>query len=400
MEILDLPATLLFIIALILLVPVLVLLVEILASFLPRRDKSHTKSHSHSSPPPFTVVVPAHNEQTVIVETLSNILAQLSDRDRLVVIADNCTDETGKRAEKTGAEVIYRKDPTRRGKGYALDFGINHLKADPPSVMIIMDADCLIEHGGLAKIASICAKQQRPVQALYEMLPPSKQHSSYLKFATLAWRLKNHLRPLGLYRLGLPCQLMGTGMAFPWSIMSKVDLASAEVVEDLVLGLNLASDGHAPLFCPTVKVTSRFPENATGQQTQRTRWETGHLNTIARILPAHVLKAIKLGNHKSLFMALDAAVPPLAFLSLALSAILSLAIILALLGGPLSPLLLTLVAIALLCASILLVWWQVGKDIISFIQLGLAPFYALSKIALYGRILVGRQIEWIRSKRD
>jgi hypothetical protein len=72
----------------------------------------------------------------------------------------------------------------------------------------------------------------RPVQALYLMMAPADSQINY-KVAEFAWRVKNWLRPLGLRALGLPCQLMGTGMAFPWEVIRRADLASASLVEDL-----------------------------------------------------------------------------------------------------------------------------------------------------------------------
>src|SRR3979490_42469 len=59
------------------------------------------------------VLVPAHNEGAGLLQTLEQIMAQLCSGDRVVVIADNCTDNTAKIAAAAGAAVIERKDPTR-----------------------------------------------------------------------------------------------------------------------------------------------------------------------------------------------------------------------------------------------------------------------------------------------
>jgi len=393
---LDLAAVVLTCVALLLIASVIVLLVEIVASFIPE----HSKSREAAARPRFAVIVPAHDEAAVICTTMGNILPQLTAKDRLVVVADNCTDDTGKLAEKAGAEVVYRTDATRRGKGYALDRGIRHLEADPPEVLIVVDADCTLEPGSLAQIAALSAEFQLPVQALYEMEPPPDRRTPYLRMATFAWRLKNHLRALGLYRLDLPCQLMGTGMAFPWSVITKVDLRTSDIVEDLALGLELARQGRGPLFCPAARVTSQFPMSTEGQKTQRARWETGHLNTIARRVPCLLFESVRLANLDLLVLALDTAVPPLAFLSLVVAALLVLTLVLAALGGSITPLAITSLTATLFAGSVCLAWWRVGKDIISIIELGFAPAYALSKLLLYAQILIGRQVAWIRSRRD
>ena len=58
------------------------------------------------------VLMPAHNEAQVIADTLRSIIPQLSDNDRLLVVADNCTDDTAAIAKDFGAEVIERQDET------------------------------------------------------------------------------------------------------------------------------------------------------------------------------------------------------------------------------------------------------------------------------------------------
>ena len=71
-----------------------------------------------------------------------------------------------------GAEVIERHDLSRPGKGYALDFGLAHLSAAPPGILIMIDADCRIVRGTIATLVKVCAETHRPTQALYLMRSP------------------------------------------------------------------------------------------------------------------------------------------------------------------------------------------------------------------------------------
>ena len=77
----------------------------------------------------FAIVVPAHNEEAGIAATVSNLKAVDYPKDRfsIIVVADNCSDETAARAEAAGAQVIVRHDQERRGKGYALAFAFERL---------------------------------------------------------------------------------------------------------------------------------------------------------------------------------------------------------------------------------------------------------------------------------
>src|SRR5947207_15860225 len=74
-----------------------------------------------------TVLIPAHHEGAGILPTLRDVQAQLGPNDRILLIADNCTDDTAAIVHAAGVEVIVRADPARRGKGYALEFGVRHL---------------------------------------------------------------------------------------------------------------------------------------------------------------------------------------------------------------------------------------------------------------------------------
>jgi cellulose synthase/poly-beta-1,6-N-acetylglucosamine synthase-like glycosyltransferase len=378
-----------------LLIPAAVLLIEIVAAVVPGKA-AHVQSQSR---PKIAVLVPAHDEALVIGDTLRNIFEQLSPQDRLLVVADNCTDTTADIAEAHGAEVIRRSDPTRRGKSYALDFGIRHLLSAPPDVVIIVDADCRLDAGCLSTIGARAFDIRRPVQAHYELFSPVENPSPRHGIATFAAKVKNYLRPLGLHRLGLPCQLAGTGMAFPWDTFSKVDLNSGELTEDLVLGLDLARAGLAPEFSPTARVTSHFPISAEGTKTQRARWETGHLTTISRRVPGLLIEAVRRGNIPLLALTLDAAVPPLALQAIALMAVLS-ASLLALAWGGYAALAVSASATAFFGIAVALAWRSVGRDNITLIELASAPAYVISKIPLYAQILRGKRISWIRSKRD
>ena len=149
--------------------PVVVLAIEIFAAVTGRAPRPPVET---ALPPDFrlAVVVPAHNESEGLVPTLQDIKAQLGPRDLLVVIADNCTDDTASIARAAGAEVIERNDPVRRGKGYALDFGIRHLATEPPDVVVFIDADCRVSPGSLLTLAKAAAMTGRPVQSFNEMI--------------------------------------------------------------------------------------------------------------------------------------------------------------------------------------------------------------------------------------
>lgn len=349
--------------------------------------------------PALAVLVPAHDEGAGILATLASIQAQLQAGDRLLVVADNCSDDTAALAGKAGAEVLVRHDALRRGKGYALDAGVRRLALDPPSVVVVVDADCLLAPHALERLACRCAVASRPVQALYLMRAPEGS-SLKTRIAEFAWAVKNRARALGLRRAGLPCQLMGSGMAFPWALIEHAALASADLVEDLRLGLDFARQRQAPLFCPEALVTSEFPVNAQGLQSQRTRWEHGHLAMLLRDGPRLLFAGLRSANAGLCALTLDLCVPPLALLVLLALGCCALGLLMWAWTGAALPWSLALAAPLLLAAAVLAAWVRFGRAILSGRELAYAPVYALLKIPLYLKFLVRRQVKWVRSARD
>ena len=386
---------LLGLLAVIALLPAVVFFVQVLLACLPARSRPM----GNSVRPRVAVLVPAHDEASIIRATLATIGPQLLEGDRLLVVADNCTDDTARLAREAGAEVVERHDALLRGKGYALDFGVRYLAQQPPEVVIVVDADCQVSEGAIERLARRYREVERPVQALYLMRAPAGAGLK-VQVAEFAWRVKNLVRPRGWARLGLPCQLMGAGMAFGWHDLALIELANGHLVEDVKLGLDLCQQGKPPVFCPEALVTSQFPASQHGLNSQRTRWEHGHLGLMLADAPKRVQAALAQGNGSLLAMTLDLMVPPLALLVLTLIGLNLVTWLAYLLFGLVAPACIAITALGMLGLAVLLAWARFCRELIPFSVLLYAPFYAARKIPLYLGFLIRRQVEWVRSKRD
>jgi len=375
--------------------PAAVLVIQLLLSLL-RPKLPSTQSSSSTR---IAVLVPAHDEASGIAHTIQSIKKQLPDGSRLVVVADNCSDHTATLARQAGAEVIERFDAVLRGKGYALDFGLRWLSADPPDVLIVLDADCEIHADGIPRLAERCLSSGRPIQSLY-LMRSAGPSSLRMRIAEFAWLVKNHLRPLGSARIGAPCQLTGTGMAFPWRLIASVSLANGHLVEDMKLGVDLAMQGTPPQFAPDVLVTSSFPTTAQGVASQRQRWEHGHLAMLGRELPRLIGAALMRRSPIAFALAADLLVPPLALLVLLLVFVLALGLVGWLVGGWTAPVVIAGTSLVLLCVATLLAWFKHGRSVLTLSDLLSVPSYVLWKIPLYLRFIFNRQIDWIRTQRD
>jgi len=388
-------AALLYIVLFVLLVQVVVLLTQVVMAFVLPGPGPVLAGRR----PRIAVLVPAHNEATGVGATIANLQAQLFPGDRILVVADNCSDDTADAVRRAGAEVCERFDANLRGKGYALDFGVRRLADDPPEVVIVVDADCLVGEGALDRLARTTLQSNRPVQGNYEIESPGVR-GPMKKIAEFAWTVKNLVRPLGFYRLGLPGQLFGTGMALTWDMISTATLANGNIVEDMKLGTDLARAGRPPLFCAQAVVKSAFPANDAGTKIQRTRWEHGHMSMILSEAPKLLIEGITTGRASLIGMALDMSVPPLAFLSLLVLGMTVLSLLFAVISGVAGPLGLALLIVCAMGAAVLLSWWRYGRQTLSALDLLMAVGYVFWKLPLYLKFFGGRQKEWVRAKRD
>jgi len=379
----------------VLFIPITVLFIECTTALFANQEQVKTESRSQK----VAVLVPAHNEAIVLEKTLKTILPELLEQDRLIVIADNCSDQTAEVARRLGVEVLERQDEERRGKGYALDYGLQFLKADPPNIVVLVDADCLVKSGTIDQIVASAIAHNRPVQATYLMAQPPdpKPKDSVSAFA---FKVKNLVRPLGLKQLGLPCLLTGTGMAFPWSVIQEVSLASGNIVEDMQLGIDLAIAGYSPLFCPEARVTGILPQQQQTATEQRKRWEHGHLQTLLSQVPILLKASIQQRRFDLCAIALDLSIPPLSLLVVIALVTLIGTVTAGLLLDFWIPAIVMNLTVFLLFISILSVWAKFGRADLPALTLLTIPFYILWKIPLYFTFIIRPQSQWIRTKRD
>lgn len=345
------------------------------------------------------IIIPAHNEELVIETTLRDLLKKIDEGTRVLVVADNCADRTAGLARAFGVEVIERNNPDKRGKGYALEFGIQHLKANPPDIVVIFDADCRADENTISVIAHKAYTLDRPVQAL-DIMENSDHPSLKQKVLEFAFSVKNYVRPLGLSLFRIPCQLMGTGMAFPWKLLLKADISNGNIVEDMKLGIDLVSMNSGAYFCPSVAVRSTFPNQDDALKGQKTRWEHGHIETIfSHAIPLFLKGIISLRPKVSLF-ALDLAIFPLSLLAIMLFLMSVLSGIVDYYSQTSNYLNWAIFLLLSFMLSAFFAWLVYGRKMLTFAELIAIPFYIFGKIPIYLKLIKHREKKWTRTDRD
>ena len=261
------------------------------------------------------VVIPAHDEEGQISTTVASVQASRYSQTnlRIVVVADNCTDQTAATARAAGAEVWERSDPVRRGKGHALAWAFARLLKDYSiEAVAVIDADCEISRNLLAALAARIHEGEDAVQAAYLVSNPDASGNAALRWAGFA--LINVVRPLGRDQLGLSSGLLGSGMAFSRELLLRSPWQAFSFAEDREQHMRWVLSGTRVAFVREGEVRSPSPGSDAGSRVQEARWDSGRARLAAAMTPKLVARSLRTGNPAALDAALEPLLPPQAVL--------------------------------------------------------------------------------------
>lgn len=379
--------------------------VLLLAGYLLTLTVFSARSPSPAAGPPhlkFTLVVPAHDEETGIAATVSSLrsLDYPPELRRVLVVADNCRDATAQRAREAGADVLVRHDPERRGKGYALALAFDRVLSDAfADAVVVVDADTLVSSNLLRAFAARLDDGAPAIQAHYGVRNPEASWRTGM--TALAFALFHGVRSQGRERLGCSAGLRGNGMCFARRVLEQVPHQAFSVVEDLEYGIRLGLAGHRVHYAPEAEVLGEMPGQAGTSRSQRRRWEGGRLLMARRYALALLRRGAAERDRVLLDLALDLLTPPLAHLSggavtgLAVAAVASWFF-----GRPLAALWLWGAGVAAIGIYVIRGWRLSGLRWRGLSVLLHAPEYLAWKVGLaLGRRPESRD-EWVRTPRE
>jgi 1,2-diacylglycerol 3-beta-glucosyltransferase len=348
----------------------------------------------------FVVVIPAHDEQLNIAHTVRSVLAADYPESlrRVLVVADNCADETARLAREAGAVVLERNDAGRRGKGYALAAAFRHvLKEGNADAVVVVDADTRVTPNLLKAFASRLRAGALAVQAGNTV--GNREASWRTRLMAVAFALFNGLRSIARDRAGLSCGLRGNGMALSVRALREVPYEAFSLVEDLEYGVRLGQAGHRVWYAGEASVLSEMVTGERASRSQRRRWEQGRRRLARELAPRLALDALRKRSLLQLDLAADLLVPPLSSVSLAaLAGVVASAAALAR-GYVAWP----VVAAWALCTAMLGTYvargvFLSGAGVRGFVDLAAAPAYVAWKLLVLLR--AERRGEWIRTTRE
>ena len=245
----------------------------------------------YAGPVTVTVLVPAHNEEASIGATLDSLINQTRPPERVIVVADNCTDKTVDVALARGVEVFETVDNIHKKAG-----GLNQALAelldglgDNDCVMVV-DADTVLD----PRFIEVGARRLTDDRALMSVgglffgegvggLLGQFQRSEYVRYSRELERRRGRVFVLtgtaAMFRpAGLRAVAAARGSQLPGVRGDVYDTAA--LTEDNELTLALKSLGALMCSPHECRVVTELMPNWRHLWNQRLRWQRGALENL------------------------------------------------------------------------------------------------------------------------
>ncbi|WP_431602577.1 glycosyltransferase family 2 protein [Clostridium pasteurianum] len=292
-----------------------------LFGFYKKKDSSSIKPKKT-----FALIVAAHNEEAVI----SDIVVSLSRLDYpkdmydTFVIADNCTDNTAKKARKSGALVYERFNKEKRGKGFALEwmFGKIFKMGKNYDAVVIFDADNIACKNFLNEMNKKLCEGYKVVQGYLDSKNP--QDTWITGSYSISFWANNRMFQHSRDNLGISSQLGGTGCCIDTKILEKLGWGATCLTEDLEFTCKLVNNGYKVGFAYDAVVYDEKPLTLIQSWKQRKRWMQGYADVSGR----YFFKLLKKGIVERNFTAIDCAIytiQPVLFILMGISTVIGIA---------------------------------------------------------------------------
>jgi 1,2-diacylglycerol 3-beta-glucosyltransferase len=348
----------------------------------------------------FDVIIPAHNEESVIANVVRSVkqVDWPADQFRVVVVADNCTDATAAIATAEGAHVMQRFDQENRGKGYALDFAFKASRARGwADAVCVIDADAKVSTNLLESYARRFERGEHAVQAHYGVSnTDASWRTRLLSIAKAAFHI---VRSRARERLNLSCGIRGNGWAVTHELLERVPYSCFSLTEDLEYGISLGMAGYRVAYADEAHADAEMVSGEKDSRKQRQRWERGRFALVRMKTLPLLRETIRTRSPVTLDLAFDLMVLPLSYVALNVVLLLFIAAV----ASFKDPQFISWVWLGVACFSALMLhilrgWQLSGAGLQGLVDLARAPFFLIWKLAV---MFSGRESkEWVRTKRE
>ena len=242
------------------------------------------------------VIVAAHNESAVIGQLVANLknLRYPKELYDIYVIADNCSDNTAEIAREAGAIVCERTHPTKKSKGYALEWmfeRIFEMKDKEYDAVVVFDADNLVHPDFLMEMNHHLCKGSKIIQGYLDAKNP---YDTWVAgtFAIAFWVI-DHVSHLAKTNIGLSAVLGGTGMCITTDVIREQGWRATCLVEDMEFTMKSLATGIKTTWAHDAIVYDEKPLTFMQSWRQRKRWAQGQFDVAHRFIPKMLKEGIK-----------------------------------------------------------------------------------------------------------
>lgn len=339
------------------------------------------------------VVVPAHNEETMIARTVASLRAA-DLLTPVIVVAHNCSDATADVAAQAGAQVLELKDVALGGKGAALREGFSAAIAMGANALLVVDADSVVSTNLIAATRAAMEAGAEATQCRYELeLPKEISARPRARLRALAFRGMNVFRPAGRVGLGFSAGVFGNGFAVTESTLKRVPFLADSIAEDLEYHMSLVCSGLWVRWIEDAFVRAPLAAPMLAQAAQESRWAGGRLG-VARRSTGRLLLALLRGRWRALGTLFEVWSPPLSYAVLILLLTIALPVpwIHAYAGSCAA------IAVLYVLGTILL-GEEPARDLAALFAV---PLHLVWKTAILPLVLrqSRKQAEWVRTRRE
>lgn len=259
----------------------------------------------------FLVLIPAHNEELVINNTvmwLKNLQYPM-DKIRVVVVADGCVDQTEAIARGTGAQVLVKPAPAST-KGNTIQWALLRPEIQDADwdALIILDAD---SRPWLDFLALMDGAIMRGANAIQGRRDSYDQHGIIPRGYAVNTIARNRLWHQGREMAGFSGVLTGAGICLTREVLELVPPNTQTLTEDLEYSAKLTHAGVRVHYMHDAGVQIEQPPHLAPSVMQRVRWARGQLRTAIMYGPSLVWRSIRHFDLSSLDTALYLLMPSL-----------------------------------------------------------------------------------------
>jgi cellulose synthase/poly-beta-1,6-N-acetylglucosamine synthase-like glycosyltransferase len=345
------------------------------------------------------LLIPAHNEAALIRRCVESLRAQDHPAGLLsiVVVADNCTDETADLAAAAGAIVLRRVDQRNRGKGFAIGWAFTRMDWRSYDAVVILDADTTIDADYYHRLAESMPLRSKAVQC-YDGLSNETENWLTLLAGMITRNRYDLTLPLK-QAAGLRVPLTGDGTLLGSEVLERHGWRSDSLTEGWDLYARLTLAGERVELARTARIYAQEARSLEQAGSQRARWTSGRTSVLRENWKA-ILASRSVSAHQKLDLFAELSSPgPVLQITFGLLGLVAAAVFtngwvrLVLAGAFGVPLVhqstLTLISLAR--------HPQPMAVVVAALRL---PLYAIWRVAVAGRLVMrGRPKEWTRTAR-